>query len=129
MDQRTLLELAEILGREFDRRGMRGHVEHLRLYYLAIRAGLHRRGTVQIHWSEQMVIDWMGLLRLAPYQDRFATRPHGYTCPCRPRGPTMADGHERTRLVWPGGAQIECSSCGQMWIVLDEVAAEPAGPG
>jgi hypothetical protein len=123
MDQRTLLELAEILGREFDRRGMRSHVENLRLYYLAVRAGLHRRGTVQIHWSEGLLVDWMGLLRLAPYQDRFPARAADYRCPCKPTGRTFADGHERTRTVWPGGAQIECISCGAMWVVSDEVGA------
>jgi hypothetical protein len=128
MDQRTLLELAEILGREFDRRGMRNHVEHLRLYYLAVRAGLHRRGTVQIHWSEQMVIDWMGLLRLAPYHDRFELRARGYRCPCRPAGGPIAGGPERTPTGWPGGAQIECTACRASWIVLDDADGISSAP-
>jgi hypothetical protein len=104
-------------------------VENLRLYYLAVRAGLDRRGTVQIHWSEALLVDWMGLLRLPPYQDRFALRDAAYRCPCRPRGPSFADSHARTRTVWPGGAHIECTSCGSTWILVDEASADAIDRG
>ncbi len=72
MERARLLELVVALACEFSRRGMPDHCDRLRLYYLALRHGLDSaRHRVEIHWDEGLVIEWMRLLRLPPYQDHY----------------------------------------------------------
>lgn len=110
----------ERLGREFVRRGMHGHALRLRLYYLALRRRLLTGGNkLEVHWSEELVVEWLKTLRLSPYRDVYPVRPAGAACArCKEepgRHPSV-----RTDLVFPGGARMRCDRCGDSWVV-DEV--------
>jgi hypothetical protein len=128
MRRRDLLDLVEVLGAEFERRGMRVHVEGLRIYYLALSRGLDRRGSVKVQWDEPQLLNWLGYLRLPPCQDRFAVRPRGSSCSCRPPdaepqvGKTIATVGAITLISWPGGYQSKCRLCSATWIELTEEA-------
>jgi hypothetical protein len=84
MDRQTLLQLVELLGREFEHRGMKNHLENLRVYYVAVRAKLDhgRDRAVRVSWTEEMTVEWLALLRVVPYRDRYPVRPPGYRCTC-----------------------------------------------
>jgi hypothetical protein len=113
MDRARLLELVVALGGEFSRRGMMDHCDRLRLYYLALRHGLDStRHRVELHWDEGIVIEWMRLLRLPPYQDHYPLRESNACAACESRPGTVV-----TKGVFPGGAKLECLQCGAQWLL------------
>ena len=117
MDRARLLELVVALGCEFSRRGMPDHCQRLRLYYLALQHGLDaRRHRVEIHWDEELVIEWMRLLQLPPYQDHYRVRRETRCDRCESRPGTVV-----TKGVFPGGAKLECLQCGGEWLTLRPV--------
>ncbi len=63
-------------------------VESLHLYYLALSKQLDRQHTVNVAWSEERTVDWPGILRVVPYQDRFPVRDDTYRCPCAASAPS-----------------------------------------
>jgi hypothetical protein len=125
MERRDLLELVEILGRELERLGMSRQVETLRLYYLALVRRLDREHAVDVSWSEERTIDWLGILRLPPYADRYPVRDDAFRCPCTARTDRAPDLSHIARTIvavearFPGGKKVRCTSCGQGWLVLD----------
>jgi hypothetical protein len=133
MDRALLLELVEALGREFERRQMRSHLESLRLFYLGVRHQLDhgRHRAVHVSWDEDMTLDWLAVLRVPPYQAHYPIRPRGYRCAC-PAGAAadpsgragdwshLGKGAAQTLLVFPGGSKTRCVACGVVWIELDE---------
>jgi len=113
MERAKLLELVVALGCEFSRRGMPDHCDRLRLYYLALRHGLDStRHRVEIHWDETLVVEWMRLLRLPPYQDHYPLRDTTSCATCESRPGTVV-----TKGVFPGGAKLECLQCGAQWLL------------
>ena len=113
IDRAQLLEFVITLGCEFSRRGMPDHCDRLRLYYLALRHGLETsRHRVEIHWDEDLVIEWMRLLRLPPHQDHYAVRDTTGCASCVSRPGTVV-----TKGIFPGGAKLECLQCGSQWLL------------
>jgi hypothetical protein len=129
MNREALLELIEVLGKEFERRAMRVHVESLRLYYLAVRHQLDRGHdrNVRLSWGEAHTVEWLALLRIPPYQNVYRVRPRGYRCDCvlsatvtepANSGDTshLGSGTAITEATFPGGWKIACKGCGAKWI-------------
>lgn len=114
MDRIRLLELVVALGVEFSRRGMREECRRLRLYYLAIKHGLaaeHHR--VQLHWDEDLIVEWLRLLRLSPFEHHYPVRTDMACDRCEYR-----PGRVVTKAIFPGGSKLECLECGGQWLLL-----------
>ena len=131
MDRIELLDLVEVLGHEFERRGMRVQLEALRLYYLALKKQLVAPGdSLRVAWSGDMTIEWLSLLRIEPYRHQYPVRDASYRCPCGARArtgavaPTSGDlshvarGTAQTETTFPGGYKARCSACREVWLVL-----------
>jgi hypothetical protein len=113
IDREQLLEFVIALGCEFSRRGMADHCARLRLYYLALRHGLDSaRHRVEVHWDEELVLEWMRLLRLPPFRDHYPVRDTTGCERCESRPGTVV-----TKGVFPGGAKLECTQCGAQWLM------------
>lgn len=118
MDRPALIRLLSSLGAEFRRREMASHLRHLRLYYLGLRHRLDvgRERRVEVHWTEEMVVEWMRLLRLPPYQAAYPVRERGgMGC----RRCENAPGTVVTVAVFPGGAKLRCRGCEAVWLEVD----------
>jgi len=115
--ERTLDDVAHV-GRE-RRRGR--HAAKLRLYYVALRRGWasSHRSKVDVHWSEDLVIEWCKILQLPPYQHAYPVRtPHSRCSRCKDR-PNNEGGSFQTESTFPGGWKVRCSNCGEVWLVLE----------
>ena len=125
-----LLQWVTALGREFRRRGMKGHVQALRVYFLALRRGLTTGGrrAVKVDFAEDGIVEWMKVLRVPPYQHAYDVRPPGSSCRKCPK----RDGHPvdtATLLTFAGGAKMGCRVCGDAWLELERpVVASRAPP-
>jgi hypothetical protein len=118
MGRDELLERVRRLGAEFRRRGMEEHLRPLRVYYLALRAGL-TQGKLDVSWSPEHTRMWMQALRLAPFEDALPIRPVRADCPrCggAPKGVSEARPAALRRLPFPGGARVECLGCKDVWL-------------
>jgi hypothetical protein len=115
MDRARLLELVVTLGCEFSRRGMREECRRLRLYFLAVRHGLaaSAQHQVQLDWDEHLVLEWLRLLRIPPFEHHYEVRAESACdrCPYQP-------GRVVTKAVFPGGSKFECLQCGRQWLLL-----------
>jgi hypothetical protein len=115
MDRARLLDLVVRLGREFSRRGMREECRRLRLYYLALDHGLAAgRHRVEVCWDEDLVLEWLRLLRVEPFEGDYPVRPTTSCASCVNRPGTVV-----TTAVFPGGAKLQCLQCGSRWLRLD----------
>jgi hypothetical protein len=106
------------LGREFKRRGMERHLWALRRFYREYL--LHE--TEPRLWSFDLVIEWLCLLRIGPFDHVYKVLPRGAPCPrC---GSAEARGAPAvwTEAVWSGGAKLHCTRCGAAWLQLDAQA-------
>lgn len=92
------------------------HLRHARLYYLALTHDLDSRGTVQIHWSRDLIEQWMGNFQLGRFAHRYAIAAAA-RCPHCQEVRSNASPTSHTEAVWPGGARHKCD-CGQEWISL-----------
>ena len=116
-----LLKTVAALGREFVHRGMHVHAAKLRLYYVALRRGWasSHRSKVDVHWSEDLVIEWCKILQLPPYQHAYPIRtPHSRCSHCKDRS-NNEGGSFQTESTFPGGWKVRCSNCGEVWLVLE----------
>ena len=122
MGNEELLRQVAQLGREFVRRGMDIHARKLRLYYLALRHRLASPGRreVDVRWSEELVLEWLKVLRLPPYEAAYEIRPRGAGC-----GRCQKTTNDRTALHteqnFPGGAKMSCHACGAVWLEEDSL--------
>lgn len=110
------------LGREFRRRNMPTHLRALRIFYRALRA--RRRVLAKVDpppWTEDLVLDWLAIFRIPPFERHYPTRPAHAPCPgC---GAANALGLDVVnRAVHAGGYISECKRCGKEWLVLDAAA-------
>ena len=114
MMEDLLIDLVVRLGREFSRRGMREECRRLRLYYLALEHGLVAAGKnrIEVAWDEDLVIEWLRILRVPPHHRHYPVRPSTLCARCEQRAGTVV-----TKLVFPGGARMECLQCGGRWIL------------
>ena len=75
MDRARLMAMVETLGQTFAARGMKRHVEELRVYWLGLAKGLVPPGRkVNVGWSESLVVEWFRVLRLPPHQWDYTVR-------------------------------------------------------
>lgn len=111
-----LLRLTRHLGDQFKRRGMEAHLQAARIYYLVLSHGLDSRGTVQIHWTRDLVEEWMGNFQLGRFADRYPVASAARCPGCQTRA-SNASPNSHVEAVWPGGARHKCH-CGQEWISL-----------
>lgn len=111
-----LLSYVELLGREFVHREMDAHARKLRLYYLALRHGLTQGAfDVDVHWSEQMVLDWLKVLGVPPFESAYPRRPRRSAC-SRCKAVPSQQSVIHTEMVFPGGSKVRCFTCGEVWI-------------
>jgi hypothetical protein len=112
MEELSLLALVVRLGREFSRRGMREECRRLRLYYLALEHGLCvGKNRIDVAWDEGLVVEWLRILRVPPHDRHYPVRSSTLCAGCEHRAGTVV-----TKLVFPGGARMECLQCGARWI-------------
>jgi hypothetical protein len=105
------MAMVEMLGQTFAARGMKRHVEELRVYWLGLAKGLVPSG-------RKVNVGWFRLLRLPPHQWDYSVRPPSSPCP---RCPAPA-GHAvevKTGLTFPEGRKAVCTACGYAWLELD----------
>jgi hypothetical protein len=119
------LDLVRRLGKEFVRRGMRREAAALRLYFIALRAGLVEGPDAQLEavtWSQRTTEEWLRLLRLPPWENAYPLGTRGTPCRrCKPgKGGLPAAIEEK---LWPRGALMRCSGCGWRWLVDDDEEA------
>jgi hypothetical protein len=105
------------LGREFNRRAMTTEVKSLREFY--VRRAREKKANAargRPLWDEDVVLDWLAMLRIPPFEHVYTLRPPNAPCPrCR----SSAKGHEGPnwiRTSFPGGALIQCQGCGERWL-------------
>jgi hypothetical protein len=72
-----LITASTRVRRVLERLGEWKLVETLRLDYLAVLKGLDHGGRVGAAWDETMTIEWLGVLRLPPYERMYAVQPRG----------------------------------------------------
>ena len=107
-DVAARLALAERVGLALRRLGMLKHVEHLRRYYMTVRAG---RTPTRGEWDDDHVVELAKILRVPPYEGAYPVRPRMTKCAC-PSPKTY------TSAVWPGGCKSTCSNCHDVWLEL-----------
>jgi hypothetical protein len=105
------------LGREFHRRGMKGHLQSLRRLWLARRAR-PRPGAQE--WTEDFALEWLVLLRIPPLDRVLAVLPASSACPRCGGGKVAGVSHAHVKRTWPGGWLIECADCGAAWLCDEE---------
>jgi hypothetical protein len=118
------------LGAEFRRRGMDSHLGLLRSYYRELRARrLARERMGAKGWDESMVVGWLALLRIPPFENVYQVLPRGKPCPkCGAVGERAAPA-TFVRSVWPGGSLCECRRCDARWITEEPIDRRPIGGG
>jgi hypothetical protein len=124
MDRQALLRLVARLGREFVRLELRDHAKRLRLYYFALEKNLltgQGRG-LDVKWNEKLVIEWMGLLQLPPYDDLFPVLAPGAPCPQCAATQKAEAASVFTEITLPSGAKTVCAKCGARWLTKTSVA-------
>ena len=107
-DVQAWLALAERVGLELRRLGMLKHVEHLRRYYVNVRAG---RAPASGEWDDAHVVELAKILGVPPYDGAYPVRPRMSRCGC-PTPKTY------TQAVWPGGCKSACCACHEVWLEL-----------
>jgi hypothetical protein len=120
-----LIKAVAVLGREFVRRGMHAHAAKLRLYYVALRRGwaASSRSEVDVHWSEDLVVEWCKILQLPPYEHAYPVRTaHSRCSRCKDRS-NNEGGSSQTESTFLGGWKVRCSNCGEAWLVLETTSS------
>jgi hypothetical protein len=114
---------------------MPDHLRLLRIYYLALEHNLVAGGnrSLEVHWTEEMVRDWLAVFRLPPFADRY--RILSRDAPCPNCGRASHNG-KYTLMTFPGGHKSACRECGEQWLTLENnapnlrlVPAETKRPG
>jgi hypothetical protein len=114
MGEFDLIDAVVKLGREFRRRGMDSHAALLRGFYAELRR--RQRARAGKGWDETMVLRWLALLRIPPFDHVHPVLPRGTACPtCGALGDRAAPA-TFVRSVWPGGSLCECRRCGMLWL-------------
>lgn len=113
MSSFQLEPLLRQLAAEFERRGMREHVELLRGYYVDHRARQRAaRAQKRPPWTEDLVLEWLMILRIPPFEHILPVLERGVPCP----GCQKHEGLPYVACVFPGGCVRECRGCGGRWL-------------
>lgn len=110
------------LGKEFDRRGMTDHVKLLRTFYAEAlqRDRAARRHPRRPPWTEGIVLEWMAIFHLPPFESVYPVLARGAPCPQCESAPENV---HLTRLVFPGGILTLCRRCQARWVVEERPKA------
>jgi hypothetical protein len=105
------------LGREFKRRAMTAQVKALREFY-ARRAQERKANAARGRplWDEDVVLDWLAIFRIPPFERVYTVRPPNAPCPKCRASPRGHEGPNWNCTPFPGGELIECLGCGQRWL-------------
>jgi hypothetical protein len=104
------------LAAEFKRRGMTKHLAQLRRFYAARRRRALAQATDDPRaWTEDLVLSWLGALRIGPFAHLFALRGKQERCACGASATTNAF----VECAFPGGYLWACRACGAKWLVQD----------
>lgn len=106
-----VLQRCVTLGAAFGRLEMRDHAALLREFYAAARDGRPCANG----WTEAFVDEWLAVLRLPPFEARYAVRPAGAQCTACHANPGEISSR-RTVRTFPGGALIRCDGCDAHWL-------------
>ena len=118
---RSLFEnLLIALGREFRRRRMGGHLQALRSYYRR----RHRRALAEAlsehrAWDENVVLEWLAILRIEPFDRVYAVCEREAPCPACVATRGHGGGEVDYCAVFPGGQLRQCRVCKHAWLVSD----------
>jgi hypothetical protein len=115
------------LGKEFVRRGMTEHRAQLRGFWRQWKGG-DQPGRKKGDWSWELVVEWLCLLRIPPFEKIFPLHPRASSiCPgCE----VISERESPTAITvstWAGGCLTECRRCGVCWLTDSAWEAARAG--
>jgi hypothetical protein len=117
-----LMAAAVQLAAEFRRRNMDTHLACLRQFYADQRRRKKaRQRSGDKTWDENMVIQWLGLLRIPPFRAMYPCLPRESPCPKCGAAVERSSPPTFVRSVWPGGCLKQCRRCETSWL-NDETA-------
>lgn len=121
MPSPELEPLLRALAAEFDRRDMPGHVELLRNFYARYRAAKKRANLApKPVWEIDLVLQWLAMLRIPPFDRAYEERPAEAGCPtCTADGAGISGTCTRTAIN--GLTLSACIRCGAEWLVVSEI--------
>jgi hypothetical protein len=112
-----VLQLAVLLAEEFRRRDMRRHLQHLREFYARARAEERAdAGRSPRPWTHNLVMEWLQVFRVPPFHHAYPVATADADCWNCDFSRKVTAAYARTRLVFPGGALIECQRCWARWL-------------
>jgi hypothetical protein len=119
--------LLRALAAEFKRREMTQHLELLRVLYRRYRAAKTRAALApKPVWEIDVVLQWLAMLHIPPFESVFRELPSGAPCPrCTEVKDPMSASF--TRAAFHGATLLECMRCGQCWLVTTAMREGPAG--
>jgi len=113
------------LAHKFQEHNMPRHLEHLRRYYRQHRRRSHLQ-SVKLHgaeWEVDLVLNWLFLFGIAPFEGYYGELPEGARCPCG-----QAHGYTRGGVEFAGGRTWICGACTREWLVRRPPAGSANGP-
>jgi len=118
---RTVEELQEMvatLGKAAMGIGRSDLASQLRIYSLSLQRGPGEKFNAgSVHWSEESVVDWLGLFQVPPYADQCPIRPEQARCEkCVASPNPRAYLHVDTLADLPSGRARKCRKCGAVWL-------------
>lgn len=109
------------LAAEFTRRDMRGHVELLRGFYRRYARAKHASVlAAKPVWEVDLVLEWMCMLRIPPFEHAYAVLPGVTKCPTCVGIASPTSG-VFTHCAVPGLLVLQCLQCGGRWLVPKEL--------
>ena len=117
------------LGKEFGRRGMRDHLQSLRLFWESWKKGGNNNRPARRHeWNWENVIQWLCMLRIEPFERVYPLHPRvSSICPGCELISERVNPTAQTIHSWPGGAFLECRRCGACWLTDSTWEASRSG--
>lgn len=110
---------------------MAGHLNALRRFYRVRKQRALAQGLADERvWDEDVVLEWLAIFRIPPFDRVYQVRPRGAPCPSCGTG--AAQGADVSyRAVFPGGSLTECLACRTVWLVSDGTrdSSYARGPG
>jgi hypothetical protein len=105
------------LAAEFQRRGMKKHLDLLRAFYRFEFVG---RVKPPDALSIDLVLDWLALMQIGPLARVYPVYPRG-TLPGCPFCKTIggANSGTFTETAWEGGHKSSCTVCKNVWLTVD----------
>ena len=128
MSRRWDLDAAIVqLGQEFRRRGMTSHLQDLRSLWRRRNPAQGRRAR---GFDEGLVVEWLCLLRMPPFENVYPVQARGDPCPKCGAKEERAAPSSFVLASFTGGSLHECRQCKSCWLTYrDWEPAEGQGSG